>query len=458
MRLSRFVLSLRDVVPGEHVLYDVIGDRYVGVDGATLAAIERWSEAPPAGDAEADTARTLAELGFVVSGRAEDERRFEAHRAAAAEGFPETAYVILMPTLSCNLACTYCFQKDHPASGRMSAETEAAALAWIERKVVTSGARRLLVHYIGGEPLLRKDFLVRTAHALAAALRPRGVAFDWEITTNGIGLEPGLLDELSALGRGAVKVTLDGDRDNHDAARVHRDGRGTFDAVFDALAAVARACPDVTLRVGGNVRPGAESSCKALLDRLEAAGLAGRFESVRFKPVMDVGHGCGQSCGNQQASTDQLTQLGARRGIAREAPAGIDAVTPCELHWDRAFVIDPAGRIYKCFAVAGRPELALGTVQADALSADPLTAGRPWESCGDDCPFAPVCLGGCLGGRYLQLGRPGGIMCDRPALEARFRAEIARRYLEEFHPGAVPAAPDVPTVPVLAVCEVSAAA
>ncbi len=453
MRLSRFVLTLRDVVPGEHVLYDVIGDRYVGVDGGTLAAVERWSAAPPAEGAEADTARTLAELGLVVAGCAEDEARFEAYRASAAEGFPETAYVILMPTLSCNLACTYCFQKDHPASGRMSAETEAAALAWIERKVMTTGARRLLVHYIGGEPLLRKDFLVRTARALAGALRPRGVAFAWEITTNGIGLDPGLLGDLSALGHGTVKVTLDGDRDNHDAARVYRDGRGSFDAVFDALVTVARACPDVTFRVGGNVRPGAEASCEALLDRLEAAGLAGRFESVRFKPVMDVERGCGQSCGSQQASTDQLTQLGARRGIAREAPAGIDTVTPCELHWDRSFVIDPAGRVYKCFAVAGRPELALGTVRADELSPDPLTAGRPWESCGADCPFAPVCLGGCLGGRYMQLGRPGGIMCDRPALEARFRAEIARRYLEEFHPGAAPAAPAGHAVP-----EVSAAA
>ena len=38
MRLSRFVLTYRDVRPGEHVLYDVIGDHYVGVDGSTLDA------------------------------------------------------------------------------------------------------------------------------------------------------------------------------------------------------------------------------------------------------------------------------------------------------------------------------------------------------------------------------------------------------------------------------------
>jgi len=453
MRLSRFVLSLRDVAPGEHVLYDVIGDRYVGVDGSALDAIARWTERPPAPGAEAETAGALAELGFVVRGAAEDEARLDAARAAAAEGMPDTAYVTLMPTLSCNLACTYCFQKDHPAAGRMSGETETAALTWIARKVVASGARRLLVLYIGGEPLLRKNFLVRTARALSAALRPRGIAFQWEITTNGVGLDSGLLRDLLACGPGAVKVTLDGDRATHDAARVHRDGRGSFDDVFGALVAVARECPGVALRIGGNLRPGAAASCERLLERLEVAGLAGRFEWIRFKPVVGAEAGCGSSCGAQAAETDHLTQLAVRRGVSRETPRGIDAVTPCELHWKRSFVIDPAGRVYRCLAVAGRPELALGSVHTDELAPDPLTAGRPWERVCGDCPFVPVCLGGCLGGRYLQLGHAGEVMCDRPGLEARFRAEVARRYLDEFHLGAASAVLVAPAVP-----DVSAAA
>ena len=41
MRLSRFVVTYKDVRPGEHVLFDVIGDQYVGIDDATLAATGR---------------------------------------------------------------------------------------------------------------------------------------------------------------------------------------------------------------------------------------------------------------------------------------------------------------------------------------------------------------------------------------------------------------------------------
>jgi uncharacterized protein len=444
VRLSRFVLAIRDAAPGEHVLYDVVGDRYVGVDGPTLAAIERWSDGPPAPGAEVEAAAALAELGLVVRDRAEDDARLARHRAATAEGIPGTAYVTLMPTLACNLACSYCFQKDHPAVGRMSEDTEAAAVDWIARQAVASGAQRLLVQYLGGEPLLRKDFIRRTARELALRMRAAGLGFSWGITTNGLALEPGLVAELCALGPGSIIVTLDGDRAEHDAARVHRDGRGSFDAILAALVAVATACPDVVLKIAGNLRPGGGASVPALLDRLAALGLGGRIEAVHFKPVIDAGGGCNAACGSA-VEGDRLARLAFERGIARRPPPGIDAVA-CELHWKRGWVVDPAGRIYRCLVVAGRPELALGHVRGGELAHDPLVAGRPWERCGD-CPFVPVCLGGCLGGRYLQLGRPGETLCDRAGLEARYRAEITRRYLEEFHPDARAPASDVLAAP-----------
>jgi uncharacterized protein len=448
VRLSRFVLVLRDVAPGEHVLYDIIADRYAGVDGPTLEAIGRWSAASPAGEDESRAAAELAALRFVVRDRAEDDARLEEHRAAIAEGMPGTLYVTLIPTLACDLACSYCFQRDHPAAGRMSTETEAAALAWIEREAVASGARRLLLHFIGGEALLCKDFLARTARSLRGALGARGIDFAWELTTNGVGLTPAIVRRLSEHGPGAVKVTLDGDRPTHDAARVSRDGRGTFDRIFEALLAVARECPEVELRVGGNLRQGAgaRASASRLLDRFEAAGLRGRLEWVRFKPVIDLDAGCGRGCGADRADADDASREAFARGLTRTATLGIDAVTPCEVHWRRSYVIDTAGRLYRCLAVAGRPELALGTVHDGALAPDPLVVGRPWERCGD-CPFVPACMGGCLGGRYLVTGRAGEIACERPALEARFRAEIGRRYLEEFHPGGAEAAPAVSVSP-----------
>ena len=49
-------------------------------------------------------------------------------------------------------------------------EVEEAALAWIERAAAGCGASRLVVHYIGGEPLTRKDYVLRTARHLGLDL------------------------------------------------------------------------------------------------------------------------------------------------------------------------------------------------------------------------------------------------------------------------------------------------
>lgn len=440
MQISRFVVAFRNAAPGEHVLYDVVGDRYVGVDDGLLASIERWAKAPPAPGRESEAHAALAELGFLVQDERADEERLAGYWRHAAQGMPDTMYVTWLPTLACNLACTYCFQKDHPATGHMSAETEAATLEYVLRRVDQAGTPKLVVHYIGGEPLTRKDLLLRSAEALSRAMAARGGSFGWELTTNGVGLTPELVNALLAFGHGSVKVTLDGDRETHDAARVRRNGQGTFDQVFAAMAAVARGCPGVALRVGGNFAAGQEASYERLLQRMEDAGLRGLVNEIHFKPVVDLGSpqgGCA-GCASASREAETLVQIGRsvqRRGLARKPLPFVDTVGLCELHWDNAFVVDPAGRLYKCLDVAGRPEMAVGDVRAGVGRADPLVADRPWERHAPcrSCAYLPVCGGGCLGGRYLQSGRTGEVMCHLDRFQKTFREEIVTRYLAEFH-------------------------
>jgi sulfatase maturation enzyme AslB (radical SAM superfamily) len=61
----------------------------------------------------------------------------------------------------------------------------------------------------------------------------------------------------------------------------------------------------------------------------------------------------------------------------------------------------------------------------------PLVALRPWQKCGD-CPYLPVCVGGCLGGKYLKTGRMDEVACKKEQFELSFRQAIAHRYLAEF--------------------------
>ena len=93
--------------------------------------------------------------------------------------------VVLKIFSRCNLACDYCFQKEHPAFGKMNAPTEDATVEWILRAIDERNLRSLHVHYFGGEPLTRKDFVLRTAEILSTAMAARGGTFYGQAMTAG---------------------------------------------------------------------------------------------------------------------------------------------------------------------------------------------------------------------------------------------------------------------------------
>lgn len=443
MQLSRFVVRYDNVRPGEHVLYSVLEDRYVGLDGRTMDAVARWSagEAPRDGD-EREARGVLLDDGFLVESRADDDEALRAYLDHAREGMPGTLFVTLMPTLQCNLACNYCFQKEHPAFGKMSSPTEDATLEWILRLVDERGLHTVRVHYFGGEPTTRKDFCLRSAEVLSSAMKARGGAFEWQMTTNGVLLDLPFARAMYAFGQGSFKVTLDGDKETHDQERVYRDGRGSFDQIFANVVALAEA--GIKVAVGGNFFADQAESFEKLLDRLELSGVARKLAGVKFKPMVDTQRRHTGTCTTCSAKEETQTLVQLNKSVERRkmvAPTlhgeTLEAMLgPCELHWRNSYTIDPDGNVYKCPAVAGLPDLAVAQVSSRAVEKiAPLLELRPWEQCGD-CPYMPVCVGGCLGGKFLKTGRRDQVACKKELFEASFRETVIRRYVAEFPPQA----------------------
>jgi len=436
MQPSRFLVTYPSVRDDEHVLYDVISDRYVGVNDAALGSIAR-AQAGNDDDDDRELVGELAAQGFLVEDRAHDDRRLRAHLEQVARGIPGTMSITLMPTLACNLACTYCFQNGSPAYNTMTRETEDQTIEFILRKVDEAGSRVLRVEYFGGEPLARKETVLRTAEILSRSMSARGGRFSWHIITNGIGLDLPFVEAMNRFGEGGVKVTLDGDKETHDQARIYRSGKGSFDVIFDNVVAVADHVP---VAVGGNFLPGQQASYARLVDRLEAAGVLSKLSTIKFKPVLrtaenDLGT-CAGSCSSAKEESDTLVALDRLVRSKRSSSTRSDTLDglvagPCELHWETSYIIDPDGLVYKCPAVAGRPEVAVGTVRSQTLKGAPLLELRPWEKCGD-CAYLPVCVGGCLGGKYLETGRRDEVNCKKEWFEASLREAVPRRYLAEL--------------------------
>ena len=120
--------------------------------------------------------------------------RIEGDPADTLRGFerqPDPGRLAVVPTTACQMRCTYC----RVELGRQNAPPEV-----LDRAVdllLTSQRETLELQFFGGEPLLRRDEVVRTMRRgdeLAARL---GKHLRYTITTNGLLLDASLLDVLA---------------------------------------------------------------------------------------------------------------------------------------------------------------------------------------------------------------------------------------------------------------------
>src|SRR5215475_1175154 len=150
----------------------------------------------------------------------------------------------------CNLACTYCYLYT------MTDQSRRAKPKVMARAVIDQACRRIAAHASthgldevevvlhGGEPLLAgMETIGYTAESLRQHL-PAAVRLGLRVQTNGLLLDEPMLRTLAAH-QVHIGVSLDGDRQTHDARRQHADGRGSFDAVRAALQLLNRLHPEL---------------------------------------------------------------------------------------------------------------------------------------------------------------------------------------------------------------------
>lgn len=122
-------------------------------------------------------------------------------------------YLILVPTLRCNLACSYCqvSRAAENASGfDWTEDAVAAVLAFLDGLATT----RIKIEFQGGEPLLRLDLLARVRDFA----RQRFAQAEFVVCTNLQDVSQQAWDFLSAPDT-HISTSLDGDLDVHQRQR-----------------------------------------------------------------------------------------------------------------------------------------------------------------------------------------------------------------------------------------------
>jgi len=300
----------------------------------------------------------LVARGYLVRRGVDEFRQFqqlfgqEHYRTDALE-------LILLASEDCNFRCTYCYEDF--SRGTMIPEVREGIKNLVRKRI--KKLNRLHISWFGGEPLYGWDAVQDLAPFFVGIAREYEVPFSANMTTNGYLLTPDVVDKLLSWQVRSFQITLDGLPEHHNHARVSRDGRPTFDKIFNNLKELARRDENfqVLLRVN--------------FDRVNSVGLS-RFVDLlsqefgndsRFSLFMKaVGKWGGANdakldvCGSDEAASiqrDILAQarkqgikVGSLRDAARLGSKVCYAARPYN------FLIGATGKVMKCTIVLDKSD------------------------------------------------------------------------------------------------------
>lgn len=237
-------------------------------------------------------------LGAAHSGGPQAERALLA--AYGLERPPAIGPVVDLPPVNalalaisqhCNLGCGYCYADGGSFGGQAQHMPWDVARAAVDRLFDTANdGRPVSLAFLGGEPLLNRGVLrqaVLHANALAAT---RGVPLRLAITTNATVLTADDARFLAEHGF-AVTVSIDGERELHDALRPTLGGGGSYDRIVARLApllalqgrAALQGRPAMQVAARVTVTP-RHTALRATLEHLLSLG----FHSVGFSPSLSA--------------------------------------------------------------------------------------------------------------------------------------------------------------------------
>ena len=325
-----------------------------------------------------------------------------------------TLALTIAPTLACNFGCTYCFEGNLPRI-KMTPEICQAIVDFVEHRA--AHLAELSIAWYGGEPLLASDVIIDLSDRLIATTQKHGCRYSASIVTNGWFLTREVAEQLRDRKVSLVQITLDGPEAIHDQRRPLKGGGSTYQRILTNLKAIKGVFDQVALRI--NVDEANIDEVGSLYTDLKKNDLLDSITPYLGKVTplteacADIEPVCFDTASFARAESQLLDDLRAK-GIPAPTPYPRFCGTHCGVVRLNAYVIDPFGRMYKCWNVIGREEESVGNIQENAahgpvndwwLSFEPMDIAECRE-----CNILPICAGGCpyyyYKGEHVSSGKP----------------------------------------------------
>lgn len=371
----------------------------------------------------------LVKLEMLVSVELDEKKKYIKlfHKARLDD---KTFGIYLVLTRNCQLACPYCFERGIERNKSMSLEMAKNIVNWCDSYLNDrSDCKKLRIVLYGGEPLLNKRVIKFILPELYRTAKQKNLLFEVGILTNGEFLDKEIVFFLSGYNLNRVQITLDGYGKVHDLRRFRKDGKGTFDKISkNILSSVSqRFVKKIHLRV--NFDRQNVDSIPQLFDFLARNKMQDKIE-FSFGIVAPT------ICGDmgKRAPDSYLSEFGLSFGESAEKYLWLCAeakkrgfvisqeylVGPwCTARAINSATIEPDGTLLKCISTVGRDEFSFGNIySANNTNDTRFTDFSYLDKClSKDCPFVPICGGGCRFDAYVTMGNLIEPYCRKELVE-----------------------------------------
>ena len=298
-------------------------------------------------------------------------------------------------------------------------------IAWFERILLTTTYpyQTCAPYLYGGEPLLCKNKVKFFLEAIFDICNKLNLKLYSTLVTNGYYADTTTIGTLATNGLSVVHYTLDGPPATHNQRRPLCGGKKTFATVFNNMISVMNAFPQLEIECRINFDRSNLKYIPELLNLL-AKNDPNRKISLYFNYINQTMTQAKSGCSfcSRNALTDNKEIASSLLFLYKEAKQHgypiLDFYSkgPCMTVARNACLIDPLGDIYKCVDMIGCKSMCLGNIldeNYNPLYHTFMSAPAAQKCFYTDCPFIPLCAGGCAMEPFIADGDPFQVACHR---------------------------------------------
>lgn len=275
----------------------------------------------------------------------------------------EEVYLTIAPTMDCNFACNYCFEKNK-VRDYMSTEVEDAIISFVKNKM---NLKKLTVCWFGGEPTLAiNQILSLTEKFISLNLD----TFKSNMITNGFELDK-LLPYFEIINLESLQITLDGIGEVHNIQRPHKKNKNSFEKIIYNLDSLVNnieigKIKPICINIRVNINTGNCTEYKNVYHYI--------INRYSYKNIF-VYPGFIHHTPNNQKISSCFTKDKMKLFLLKES--NIDVISKmlypsnlfyyCSACSKYSFVIDSRGYCYKCWEDIGNIKESIGNILEDEI-------------------------------------------------------------------------------------------